>query len=121
MEISPAMTVYRREEERSFKMSTKTATTATAITEEAFPAQQSVLQPGEGFGSLSLYLADGTHTSLYIFYSGGQNVQVMYGQNGGHPNTPLPTGVSQYPLANGFNIFWNSGNGSPFKLAWGVS
>ena len=102
-------------------MSTETAVKTSAITESAFPAQQSVIEPGAGTGNAELYLAGAGGTSISLYYSGsGGNVQVYYGQNYTYPNIPLPVGISQYALANGFNLLWTS-DGSPFKVVWGVS
>jgi hypothetical protein len=96
--------------------------TCTAVTVEAFPNQQSVIEPGAGNGNVSLYLdgSPGASTLNLYFIAESGNVQVFYGQDYTYPNTPLPQGTSQYPLANGFNILWTS-DGTPFKLVWGVS
>jgi hypothetical protein len=87
-------------------------------TEAAFPSQQSVVMPGAGNGQIGLYLAGGGGSQLAVYYSGGAT-QVLYGQNFQSPTTPLPTGVTTFPLANGFNMSWQS-SGQPFKLVWGV-
>jgi hypothetical protein len=96
--------------------------TGNAIAVEAFPNQQSVIEPGAGTGNVSLYLAGSPGASILNIYfvAGPGDVQVFYGQNSTYPNTPLPQGTSQYPLADGFNILWTS-DGTPFKLVWGVS
>lgn len=93
-----------------------------SVTAEALPGQQSVLMPNAGTGITALYLGGSPGaTQLFIYYTGnGGNVQVLYGQNYSEPTTPLPVGMSTYPLNNGFNISWSS-DGSPFKIAWGVA
>ncbi len=101
-------------------MSSETATKTRAVAADAFPAQQSVIEPDAGTGNVSLYLdGAGTYLNLY-FDSEGSGAQVFYGENSTYPNTPLPQGVTQYPLANGFNLRWTS-DGTPFKVVWGVS
>lgn len=101
-------------------MSTETQNINVQLSETAFPQQQNVVMPDAGTGNIALYLA-GTGTTLNVYLGvGAPGTQVYYGQNYSYPNTPLPQGISTFPLADGFNIRWASTNGN-FKLVWGVS
>jgi hypothetical protein len=63
-------------------------------------------------------------TTLYIGFSGGNGVEVLYGEEGGQPQTPLKQGVStfNYQPPNQFNLQYTiKPGGSGFKLAWGYN
>lgn len=89
-----------------------------AVAAAGFPTNQSVIIPGAGNGNIGLYFYSGT--TLSISYQPNGNSQVFFGQNYTTPTTPLPAGVSTFPVQPGFNMTWSSSGGG-FKLVWGVS
>jgi len=89
------------------------------VSRAGFPSNQNVVVPNAGSGNISLFL-QGMGSTLSFFYEPNGDSQVFYGQNYGAPTTPLPAGVSAYPLAPGFNLQWSSTTGG-FKIVWGVN
>jgi hypothetical protein len=73
-------------------------------------------------GNIAISIA--IQTTLYIFFTGGDGVEVRYGEEGHRPETPLKPGVSSfnYKPPNQFSLQYISmPHGQRFKLVWGYN
>jgi hypothetical protein len=98
---------------------------AILTTNEPFPRTQGVLMPEASVdswvrGRNNIYIDHST--TLYLYFSGGPGVKVLYGEEAKRPEHPLPAGVTtfSYKPPNGFNLEYTiEPGGSSFKLVWG--